>query len=1111
MGDETELLPFLEGLSDDARSRLKDAFGHVLESRDSDLQPRQIRDIEPVRTWLRSHYYNSMARNLYAYWEEEITDFIEGGYNEWVISGSIGTGKSTAALIAATRKLYELSCWELPQRLFRLADTTKIFFAYLSVNLKQAELTGYGQIRESIDSTRYFQEHYVRDSKVDAVLRFPKGVFFIPGSDSISFIGTNLFGCILDEINFMRVNSGTVGDVHKAQQIYQEATDRRRSRFMYRGKDPGFSLLVSSSTVQTSFTASRIKAAQKDRGKTIKVTVAKLWEVKPKDTYSNRVFYVFNGSDQEDAFVIENVKDVLDLVEDPIEAERLRQAARAAAKDLGIRDIETALGAAPGSEIPSAGPPPSSPDQKEATIPVDQGLADRTARILYELGERDEGAPVAFPSLSERVSLEGIGIPYAPYEPRQGERGRKGEAEDCLKRCETRDSKWTGSRWSCAQCQGPLHPLPEGEVRAFKPPTRTPGPTSNTDSSTAPTQPPPAPPPPTPSQKVASTTEPLEEDYLHARASQKEEREIRGEIQRIKLPWGEEEAEGDREESQQEGWQSPEGGGEEAERRPPLGARGEPEGTQRATLSGGGEAETPGGREGVSDPGSQSTIGHGNDPARQPPGDPTGTQVHGSVHQTVHSPDPKRHTQGGESPARTTEGMDVHVPAYVPNLGQWGWLTEPPKGGWVHACHPSSEHPSTGFRAARVAPDRPGDPHQEPVSEQTTLSSEAPAWSLTNPQAGQKVASLGVASCSTFPELMAGKLTDDSFPLMDAIWDYVPVHLQNAISRVPIDFRPSFDGDLYTALKNIAGVSVAPIGKLFTSRALWTRAMEPGLMSPFKRESFTLTLKGPDSIIQHFRVDKFFTKGAPTRHPQEPRYLRVDQSKNQDCTGIACVHRAGWGALTGIREPRIELDFAIKIVPPPRPDKIGFHKVRAFIIALRDLGLRIAHVTFDQYQSEDHQQLLELAHLKTGYLSVDKDDKPYLSVVNLLNEGRLKMYPYDPLKQEFFSLDHDRGAAKVDHPNVNADGTKGSKDVADAVVGAVFDCNSGQDVSSTERMEVLQDLRIMSPTMAKAPYGGAANFDWLVPASLRGRVEIEIQQVGDAYGVEPEPEDEEDK
>jgi hypothetical protein len=126
---------------------------------------------------------------------------------------------------------------------------------------------------------------------------------------------------------------------------------------------------------------------------------------------------------------------------------------------------------------------------------------------------------------------------------------------------------------------------------------------------------------------------------------------------------------------------------------------------------------------------------------------------------------------------------------------------------------------------------------------------------------------------------------------MDRVWEYLPRDLQNAISRVPVDFRASFDNDLFTALKNIAGMSLAPTGKLFSSRTLWIRAYRKGAVSPFRKETFPLTMAGPDQIWDYLREGTLFSlDGELQRNPYAARYIRVDQSKNNDCTGIACVH-----------------------------------------------------------------------------------------------------------------------------------------------------------------------------------------------------------------------------
>jgi len=58
-------------------------------------EPKQIREIIPVRKWLNSfHHLGPAARDIYPFWKEEIADFFEGGYNEFCIGGGQGIGRA---------------------------------------------------------------------------------------------------------------------------------------------------------------------------------------------------------------------------------------------------------------------------------------------------------------------------------------------------------------------------------------------------------------------------------------------------------------------------------------------------------------------------------------------------------------------------------------------------------------------------------------------------------------------------------------------------------------------------------------------------------------------------------------------------------------------------------------------------------------------------------------------------------------------------------------------------------------------------------------------------------------------------------------------------------
>ena len=102
------------------------------------------------------------------------------------------------------------------------------------------------------------------------------------------------------------------------------------------------------------------------------------------------------------------------------------------------------------------------------------------------------------------------------------------------------------------------------------------------------------------------------------------------------------------------------------------------------------------------------------------------------------------------------------------------------------------------------------------------------------------------------------------------------------------------------------------------------------------------------------------------------------------------------------------------------------------IFELRGRGFRIDRVTYDGWQSVDSIQILQKAGFKCETLSMDRDTKAYDTLKEKIYAGKVKCYRYEPFLQEMRRLELKEGV-KVDHPP-----HIGSKDVTDAVAGAVF-------------------------------------------------------------------------
>lgn len=164
-------------------------------------------------------------------------------------------------------------------------------------------------------------------------------------------------------------------------------------------------------------------------------------------------------------------------------------------------------------------------------------------------------------------------------------------------------------------------------------------------------------------------------------------------------------------------------------------------------------------------------------------------------------------------------------------------------------------------------------------------------------------------------------------------------------------------------------------------------------------------------------------------------YIHVDLARVQDNCAVSMAHvdsfkRIKIGNTLTEPSPYVVVDV-VKYWKPSRDNPIDFSHVREFIISLRRAGFNIMKVTFDRWESVQIMDQLNAISIKSERLSVDRDH--YLEMAQALGENRLIGPNVDLLKSELKKLIV-MPNGKVDHPS------KSSKDLSDAVVGAVYNC-----------------------------------------------------------------------
>ena len=248
---------------------------------------------------------------IYSKWRTGLNEIFpnpfHSPYMEVVLSGAIGTGKSTVALAGALYDLCKLTYLKHPQQKFKLVDTTIIAYAVINATLTLAKDVLFDQLIEWIEVSPYFRG---LANKSSGRTKFPKGIDIIAGSRFDQVMGRAIVGAILDEMNFQNRVS------NQAYDNYNSVRARVESRFLGRGGSwPAHMWLVSSKSDESGWLQTHI-----DKMKlvpSVRIFEYPIWDVlKDKGIYSGATFKMFIGDKTRDPFLIERPDQILGIADE---------------------------------------------------------------------------------------------------------------------------------------------------------------------------------------------------------------------------------------------------------------------------------------------------------------------------------------------------------------------------------------------------------------------------------------------------------------------------------------------------------------------------------------------------------------------------------------------------------------------------------------------------------------------------------------------------------------------------------------------------------------------------------------------------------------------------
>jgi hypothetical protein len=262
------------------------------------------------------------------------------------------------------------------------------------------------------------------------------------------------------------------------------------------------------------------------------------------------------------------------------------------------------------------------------------------------------------------------------------------------------------------------------------------------------------------------------------------------------------------------------------------------------------------------------------------------------------------------------------------------------------------------------------------------------------------------------------------FPGMFAIKR--PTWVVNPTRKID-DFKLAFYTDIGDAMQRFACVPT------FSSDAFFKQV---------EKVRACMTIRNP--IDGYKRIDETFTPD-----PDKTYFVHADLAQKHDKCAVAIAHVEKWVNVQVVKDyaqvmPVVVVD-AVVWWEPRIEGPVNLSEVKQWIQGLRRSGFNIGMVSFDRWQSFDIQNELKQVGIRTETVSVAK--KHYEDMAMLMYEERLVLPTIELLFEELTELKIVK-QNRVDHPR------KSSKDLADAVCGAIFGAISHTQKDNNLEVEI---------------------------------------------------------
>ncbi len=202
-------LSVLNGLSPEERKLAIEMLKEIADTGKSELlEKMKYGDFEEIpvdihtflhdKRYLGNGLYDQDGRfTLFPYWEETLKkifpDNITTAYNTLILTGSIGIGKSTCAVICQLYMLHRLLCLKDPYLYYGMQPIDKITISLMNITIENAKGVALDKLNQLILSSDWFMSHGEMHGTTNMIFVPDKHIEFVCASSNNQIIGRALF------------------------------------------------------------------------------------------------------------------------------------------------------------------------------------------------------------------------------------------------------------------------------------------------------------------------------------------------------------------------------------------------------------------------------------------------------------------------------------------------------------------------------------------------------------------------------------------------------------------------------------------------------------------------------------------------------------------------------------------------------------------------------------------------------------------------------------------------------------------------------------------------------------------------------------------------------